>query len=79
MVAYFWNNGKKITDSPTYYASLELKFVPIALSVQKIQRFPYVQGVAPPGGAPDPPTEKIVGHSDKKCSLYNYLQVDTKI
>ena len=43
----FRNNGTKIKYSPTYYASLELIFVPgnTAVSVCTV-------GGAPPGGAP---------------------------
>ena len=74
-----WGYSSNIKDSATYCASLELKYVPLALSVQKIQRFPYERWGSTPRGAPDPPCEMRVGHSDQKNSLYDNLQVDTKI
>ena len=46
--------SSNIKDSATYCASLELKFVPLALSVQKIQRFPYERWGSTPRGPPTP-------------------------
>ena len=47
-----WGYSNNIKDSPTYCASLELKCVPLALLVQKIQRFPYERWGSTTGGPP---------------------------